>query len=190
METLLKKISNCTECSEYLTLGVNPILTAHPKSNIIIIGQAPGLIVHNSSIPWDDKSGETLREWLQLSKASFYNPEKVALLPMGFCYPGKGTSGDLSPRKECAPLWHQKVLDLIENAKLIVLIGKYAQDYYLGKSSKRNLTETVRNFNEYLPKYLVLPHPSPRNNIWKAKNRWFENDIIPVVQKLFKDLQS
>lgn len=189
MKALLKRISKCNECAAHLPLGTNPILTAHPKSKLIIIGQAPGLIVHKSSIPWDDKSGNTLREWLQLPKTDFYNPEKVALLPMGFCYPGKGKSGDLPPRKECAPQWHDKVLKLIENAELIVLIGKYAQDYYLGKRAKRTLTETVRNFEDYLPEYLVLPHPSPRNNIWKAKNQWFEKEIIPVIQHIVKNLQ-
>ncbi len=189
METLLKPILKCNECSIHLPLGVNPILTAHPKSRIIIIGQAPGLVVHKSNIPWDDKSGDTLREWLQLSKPDFYNSEKVALLPMGFCYPGKGKSGDLPPRKECAPLWHNKVLNLIENAELIILIGKYAQDYYLGKTAKRTLTDTVKKFEEYLPKYLVLTHPSPRNNIWKAKNRWFEREVIPIMQQIVKNLQ-
>jgi len=189
MEALLKRISKCTECSEFLPLGINPILTAHPKSRIIIIGQAPGHIVHNSGIPWDDKSGDTLREWLQLSDDEFYNVHNIALVPMGFCYPGKGRSGDLPPRKECAPLWHKKVLDLIENARLTILIGAYAQNYYLGKLAKRTLTETVRQFEEYLPGYLVLPHPSPRNNIWKAKNRWFEQDVIPIIQQTLKDLQ-
>ena len=189
MEELLKNISKCTECTEYLPLGTNPILTAHAKSKIIIIGQAPGLAVHKSSIPWDDKSGDTLRQWLQLTKSNFYDAEKIALLPMGFCYPGKGKSGDLPPRKECAPLWHKNVLDKIQNAELIILIGKYAQDYYLGNSAKRTLTDTVRNFEEYLPYYLVLPHPSPRNNIWKAKNKWFEQDVIPKVQRIVKGLQ-
>lgn len=189
MEALLKRISNCKECVNYLPNGVNPIITANKKSKLVIIGQAPGLIVHKSGIPWDDKSGDTLRHWLQLSKSTFYNPEKVALIPMGFCYPGKGKSGDLPPRKECAPLWHEQLLNLIENVEITILIGKYAQDYYLGKSAKKTLTETVRNFEEYLPDYIVLPHPSPRNNIWKSKNKWFENETIPVVQKMIKKLK-
>jgi len=189
MKALLKSISECNECAAHLPLGPNPILTAHSKSKIIIIGQAPGLAVHKSSIPWDDKSGDNLRAWLQLSKTDFYNPEKVALLPMGFCYPGRGKSGDLPPRKECAPLWHHKVLNLIENAELTVLIGKYAQDYYLGKTAKKTLTDTVKNFRDYQPNYLVLPHPSPRNNIWKAKNQWFEQEVIPIARQTVSNLQ-
>ncbi len=186
MEKLLDEIYGCDVCEGKLALGPRPILTAHENSKIIIIGQAPGAVVHRTGIPWDDKSGNNLRSWLDISKEDFYNPEKVSLLPMGFCYPGKGKTGDLPPRKECAPLWHNQIFEKIENPKLILLIGKYAQDYYLKKNAKRTLTETVKEFKEYLPKYFVLPHPSPRNNIWQAKNEWFKEEVLPELKDIIK----
>jgi uracil-DNA glycosylase len=158
-------------------------VAAHPQSKIVIIGQAPGLAVHNSGIPWDDKSGDNLRNWIQVDKETFYNPEQIAIVPMGFCYPGRGKSGDLPPRKECAPLWHKSLLDQMQSVKLVLLIGKYAQDYYLGKKTERTLTETVRQFNNFLPDYFVLPHPSPRNNIWQAKNPWFGELVLPELRE-------
>ena len=183
MKKLLSEIRNCKVCLPHLSHGVNPILSASPESKIIIIGQAPGSIVHKTSVPWDDKSGDRLRDWLEVDKPTFYNPEIFAIIPMGFCYPGKGKSGDLPPRKECAPLWHPQLFDSISDAQLILLIGAYAQSYYLGKKCKRTLTDTVKNFEEYLPKYLPLPHPSPRNNIWLRKNEWFEKDVLPLLRK-------
>ncbi|MFC5045314.1 uracil-DNA glycosylase family protein [Aquimarina hainanensis] len=184
MDTLLEEIKKCNYCLSNLPNGVNPVVTAHPKSSIIIIGQAPGSIVHKTGIPWDDKSGERLRQWLAVDKETFYTPEKFALVPMGFCYPGKGKTGDLPPRKECAPLWHKKVLSAIPDKKLIILIGTYAQSYYLKDLKKSTLTDTVKNFRTYLPTYLPLPHPSPRNNIWLKKNQWFEKEVLPEVQKI------
>lgn len=157
-------------------------MSASPDSKVIIIGQAPGAKVHASGIPWDDKSGDNLREWMDVTKEQFYNADNFAILPMGFCYPGKGKSGDLPPRPECAPLWHQKVLEMIVSPRLILLIGKYAQDYYLQSHAEKNLTETVRNYKQYLPQYLPLPHPSPRNNIWKKKNPWFEKKLLPFLK--------
>ncbi len=162
--------------------AARPVCTFSKTSKIIIIGQAPGTKVHASGIPWDDKSGDRLRSWMAIDNDDFYNEKKIAIVPMGFCYPGKGKSGDLPPRKECAPLWHQPILETMHNVKLILLIGKYAQDYYLQKNTKKNLTETVRNFNEYLPQYFVLPHPSPRNNIWMKKNEWFKRDVLPTLK--------
>jgi len=188
MKTLISEILKCSVCMPNLELGPRPILAAHPKSKIVIIGQAPGAVVHKSGIPWDDKSGDNLRAWMQIDKSTFYNTEKIALIPMGFCYPGKGKSGDLAPRKECAPLWHGPLLKKMTEVKLILLIGKYAQDYYLQKKAKLNLTETVRNFQEYLPQYFVLPHPSPRNFIWQAKNEWFNIQVIPTLKKQVKNL--
>jgi len=184
MDKLLNEISKCTICLPHLQHGVNPVLTAHGKSRIAVVGQAPGRRVHESGIPWDDKSGERLREWLGIDNSIFYNPEKIALVPMGFCYPGKGKSGDLPPRKECAEKWHSPLFSKMKKLDLIILIGNYAQNYYLGDSMKKTLTETVKNYKSYLPEYFVLPHPSPRNNIWLKKNEWFENEVIPELKKI------
>jgi uracil-DNA glycosylase len=188
MKKLIKEISNCTVCKEYLELGPRPIVSAHRQSKIVIIGQAPGTVVHKTGVPWNDKSGENLRHWMGIDIADFYNDKKVAIIPMGFCYPGKGKSGDLPPRKECAPLWHGVLFDRLREVELVLLIGKYAQDYYLQNRAKKTLTETVKNFQTYLPKYFVLPHPSPRNNIWQAKNEWFSRLVIPELQKEVKKI--
>ena len=157
-------------------------MSASPNSKIAIIGQAPGSIVHQTGIPWDDKSGERLRDWLGTSKNEFYNKDLFALVPMGFCYPGKGKNGDLPPRPECALKWHQPVLSRINDLQLIILIGSYAQKYYLQDAVKTSLTDTVKSYQEYLPKYLPLPHPSPRNNIWLKKNPWFNEILIPELK--------
>jgi uracil-DNA glycosylase len=186
MKMLLKEISKCTVCVPHLALGPRPVVAAHQKSKIVIIGQAPGIIVHKSGIPWDDKSGSNLRTWMNVDKSTFYNNEKIALVPMGFCYPGKGKTGDLPPRKECAPLWHSILLEQMTEVKLILLIGKYAQDYYLQQKTYHTLTETVNNFTDFMPMFFVLPHPSPRNNIWQAKNKWFAEKVIPELQKRVK----
>lgn len=188
MKELLDKIRSCSICLPNLINGVNPVLAAHPNSKIAIIGQAPGTVVHKSGIPWDDKSGERLREWLGIDNTDFYNAEKVALIPMGFCYPGKGKSGDLPPRNECAPEWHESLFSAMKNLELIILIGTYAQSYYLKERKKKTLTETVKNHAEYLPKYLPLPHPSPRNNIWLSKNLWFEIEVIPMLQGRVREI--
>lgn len=183
MKKLLLEIKNCTICEKQLPLGPRPVVAAHSKSKIIVIGQAPGTKVHKTGIPWDDKSGENLRNWMGIGNEVFYDAQKIAIIPMGFCYPGRGKSGDNPPTKECAPKWHKPLLDGIKRPELTLLIGKYAQDYYLGKTSKKNLTETVKNYTEYLPQYFVLPHPSPRNNIWQAKNDWFKIEVLPELQR-------
>lgn len=183
MQELLESIKACTACNDRLQLGSRPIVTADSKSKIIIVGQAPGLAVHESGIPWDDKSGDKLRNWLGVEKQEFYNTENFAIVPMGFCYPGRGKTGDLPPMKICAPLWHEELLLRFENLQLLLLIGKYAQDYYLPKSKKLSLTERVRNFQDYLPRHFVLPHPSPRNNIWQAKNPWFTSLVLPRLRE-------
>jgi len=188
MKALLDNIRNCIICLPHLSHGVNPVLSAHPESKIAIIGQAPGSIVHKSGVPWDDKSGERLRGWLGVDKTSFYNSENFAIIPMGFCYPGKGKSGDLPPRPECAPQWHKAIFDHLNQLDLVLLIGTYAQKYYLGDSMERNLTETVRNYKKYLPQFIPLPHPSPRNNIWLRKNQWFEQELIPDLKKRVKNV--
>ena len=186
MEDLLKEIERCTICAPFLEHEPRPVLQAAVDSKLVIIGQAPGQVVHKSGIPWQDKSGDTLRSWLDISTEVFYNPGQIALIPMGFCYPGKGKSGDLPPRPECAPLWHERLLQQMPHLKMTLLIGSYAQKYYLEKSRERTLTETVRNFKKYLPDFFVLPHPSPRNNIWMAKNPWFREEVIPVLQSLVR----
>lgn len=179
----LAAISRCTTCSAHLPHGIRPVLAAHPQSKVAIIGQAPGSVVHRTGVPWDDKSGERLRHWLGVTNEVFYDPQNFALLPMGFCYPGKGKSGDLPPRPECAPQWHTRLLDELANLQLILLVGSYAQNYYLRASAKGTLTETVRNFKSYLPKFLPLPHPSPRNNIWLKRNAWFEEELLPTLRE-------
>lgn len=188
MENLLQEIRQCTVCSAYLPLGPNPVLAAHEKSKMLIIGQAPGKKVHKTSVPWDDPSGDNLRNWLNVSKETFYYPEKIALIPMGFCYPGKGKSGDLPPRPECAPLWHEQLLQQMHHIQLTLLIGQYAQGYYLQDKAKRNLTETVKSYKEYLPTFLPLPHPSPRNRFWMAKNPWFTEGLLPILQERVNEI--
>ena len=183
LDELIGRIKNCTLCEPHLPLGANPVFTAHANAEVLIIGQAPGTKVHNTNIPWNDPSGDRLRDWLQVDRSTFYNPKKFAIIPMGFCYPGKGKSGDLPPRPECAPTWHNQLLEKLPNVRLTLLIGSYAQKYYLGKDKKRTLTETVHNYREYLPQYFPLPHPSPRNQLWLKKNPWFEETIIPKLRQ-------
>lgn len=185
---LKNEIKSCTVCKSYLPNKPNPIFYFSEKSKIIIIGQAPGKVVDNTGIPWNDKSGDNLRLWMGVGKELFYNENMFAAVPMGFCYPGTGKSGDLPPRPECAPLWHKKIMESIKKPRLILLIGKFAQDYYLEKEAQKNLTETVRNFEKYLPLYLPLPHPSPRNNIWQKKNPWFEKELIPCLKQLINKI--
>ena len=184
MEALLTAIRHCTQCQDHLPLGPHPVVIANPKAEIVIIGQAPGTKVHASGIPWDDQSGKLLREWMQLTPEQFYRNDKIAIMPMGFCYPGKGKSGDLPPRQECAPLWHETLLAHMPHIKLILLIGQYSQKYYLKGAMKKNLTETVAHFEDYLPRYFPLPHPSPRNRLWLRKNPWFDQHVIPVFRQM------
>lgn len=187
-QTVSENIKSCRICEEFLPLGPRPVVTIHPDSKVMIIGQAPGTKVHESGIPWDDQSGRRLRQWLGVSDEHFYTAASFAIVPMGFCYPGKGKSGDLPPRPECAPTWHATLLDIMPGIELYLLIGQYAQKYYLQKRRKKTLTATVEAFQAYLPKYFPLPHPSPRNQMWLRKNPWFESDVIPVLQQRIKDL--
>lgn len=182
---LLKKIQACTECKNYLPFPPRPVLSFSSTSKILIIGQAPGLKVQQSGVPWDDASGNRLRNWLGVNKQTFYDSEIFAIVPMGFCFPGTGKSGDLPPRKECAELWHEKIIRQLENIQFTLLIGQYAQNHYLNDNIK-TLTERVRNWQNYSPKYLPLPHPSPRNQIWLRKNPWFEKEVLPHLRKQIK----
>ncbi len=184
MEDLLKEIRGCRICEKHLPLGPNPVLRASKTASINIIGQAPGTKVHNSGIPWNDPSGDRLRSWLNMGREKFYDESRIAIIPMGFCYPGKGRSGDLPPRPECAPQWHPKLLPELANVKLTLLIGSYAINHYLGKRKKKTLTETVKNFREYLPEFIPTVHPSPRNYGWLKRNPWFERELVPELEKL------
>jgi uracil-DNA glycosylase len=188
MKKLLSEIGTCTICEKFLPNKPRPILQAGIHSKIVIIGQAPGQKVQNSGIPWDDQSGNELRRWLGVTKEQFYNNNLFALIPMGFCYPGKGSSGDLPPRPECAPLWHHQLLAEMKNVKLILLIGQYSQKLYLGKDFKPTITENVKSYKEFIPRYFPLVHPSPRNKIWQKKNPWFESEIIPTLQEMISGI--
>ena len=182
MKALHQQILSCNICMESLPHAPNPIVQFSSKSKIAIIGQAPGRVVHETMVPWNDNSGKRLRKWLGVSREQFYNTNNFAIVPMGFCYPGKGKGGDLPPRKECAPQWHHLIFNELQNIKIKILIGSYAQKYYLKDRFKGTLTETVRSFEEYLPQYIVLPHPSPRNVHWFQKNAWMEDSILPLVK--------
>jgi len=164
--------------------GLSPVYTASAKSRIVLVGQAPGRIAQETRKPWNDASGRLLRKWLGVTDEQFYNPDLFAIMPMDFYYPGKGAHGDLPPRKEFAPTWHPKLLALMPDVRLTILVGAYAQKCYLGMRAERNLTETVKNFNNYLPEYFPLVHPSPLNFGWRKHNPWFEKEVIPLLQVL------
>ncbi len=184
---LLQDVRACTICEERLPLGPRPAIQIHPKARILVAGQAPGRKVHESGIPFDDPSGNRLRDWMGVSKEVFYDPGQVALLPMGFCYPGTGRSGDLPPRPECEPAWRRQLLDHLTNLELTIVLGKYAQAFHFGRSSV-SLTELVKSWANYWPEMVPLPHPSPRNNIWLRKNPWFEEELLPPLRKRISDI--
>lgn len=184
---ILAEIASCTLCSGKLPYAPRPVLAAHSRARLLIVGQAPGRRVQESGIPWSDASGKQLRAWLDMPPEIFYDPEKVAILPMGFCYPGTGPQGDLPPRPECAPAWHARLLALMPQIKLTLLIGAYSQAFYLSSRSGLNLTATVANWRQYLPDYFPLPHPSPRNRLWLKRNPWFESDVVPVLRNTVRE---
>lgn len=188
MHELLKEIRHCKLCKPYIPFEPKPVLTASQESKICIIGQAPGIKVHESGIPWNDQSGDTLRTWLGISRNLFYDTSQIAIVPMGFCYPGKGPSGDLPPRPECAPTWHARILENMPALKLSLFVGKYAQNYYLKNASGENLTKTVKNYKTFLPKFFPLPHPSPRNRFWLKQNPWFSEILIPDLQSIIRSI--
>ncbi len=170
----------CTACAD-LPLGPRPVFRLSPTARLLIVGQAPGTKVHASGIPWDDRSGDRLRQWMAIDRADFYDERHIAILPMGLCYPGRlKNGGDAPPRKECAPLWHARLLALLPRIEVTLLVGSYAQARYLG--AKQPMTDTVRDFRRHLPRYLPLPHPSWRTTGWERKNPWFADEVLPVLR--------
>lgn len=182
-DKIIKRLKEDSRNKSYTERGIPPIFQVSPKAQILIIGQAPGKKVEESLIPFNDKSGEKLVQWMGIDRDTFYS-EKIAILPMDFYYPGKGKTGDLSPRSFIAKEYHKDILDLMPDIKLTILIGSYSMKYYLGKNMKENLTETVRSYKEYLPKYFPIVHPSPLNFRWQKANPWFEGEIVPVLRDM------
>lgn len=188
LRPLLREIRGCTECVQWLPAGPRPIVQAGTKARVAIIGQAPGRKVHETGIPWDDPSGDRLRNWLGVGRDTFYDPNALALVPMGFCYPGTTKGADLPPRPECAPLWHERLLSALPNIELYLLFGRYAQARYLGDKASKKLTDTVVNWRAFTPRMIPMPHPSPRNQRWLVRNPWFEDEVIPYTQRRLKRL--
>ena len=189
LKQLLRDVRACRICEVGLPLGPRPIVQLAGTPRLLIVGQAPGSKVHRSGIPWSDASGDRLRDWLGLDRATFGDESKVAILPMGFCYPGAGTNGgDNPPGPECTPLWHQRLLKHLLDLQLTLLVGQYAHRHYLAAGRKSSVTETVRVFSQYGPKFFPLPHPSWRSVIWMQKNPWFEDAVIPELRKVEQKL--
>lgn len=180
--TVLKNVRTCTLCTD-LALGPNPILQLNPKAKILIAGQAPGQKTHHKSIPFDDPSGNRLREWMGVTRDTFYDESAIAILPMAFCYPGTGKSGDLPPPKRCADQWRAQLLGLVPKIQLTLVIGQYALDWHLGDQQSSTLTETVKGWKSHWPEVLPMPHPSPRNNRWLKNNPWFASEVLPSLRK-------
>jgi uracil-DNA glycosylase len=179
--SLLSEIRGCRLCARSLAVEPRPVLQVLPSARLLIAAQAPGRKVYESGVPFDDLSGERLREWTGLSRETFYDPRRIAILPMGFCYPGSGKHGDLPPRPECAPAWRAPLMQYLKHIRLTLAVGRYAQIYHLAAQS-RSLTETVADWRNYLPMLLPLPHPSPRNNGWLRRNPWFETELVPRLR--------
>ena len=182
LDELLAAVRACRVCEAQLPLGPRPVLQAGETARILIVGQAPGARVHETGIPWDDPSGERLRSWMGIEPSVFYDASRVAIIPMGYCYPGRGKSGDAPPRRECATLWHEQLLKRLPAIELTLLVGLHAQRYFLRQRAKRSLSETVTAWREYAPAFIPLPHPSPRNQPWFARHRWFEDELVPVLR--------
>jgi uracil-DNA glycosylase len=181
-DLLVDDVRTCTLCAHELPLGPRPIVQLDPRAKILVVGQAPGRKAHAAQSPFQDASGDRLREWMGISRELFYDSRSLAIVPMGFCYPGTGSSGDLPPRPECAPAWHAKILDQLEHLQLTLLIGRYAQNYHM-PGVGRSVTETVKSWRDHWPLVLPMPHPSPRNNIWLKRNSWFEEEVLPELRR-------
>lgn len=182
-DELCGEIRRCTQCAPHLPEGPRPVLRARPEARVLVAGQAPGIRVHKTGIPFNDPSGDRLRNWMGVDGSIFYDESRVALIPMGFCYPGTGPNGDLPPRTECASAWRAPLLAHLPNITLTLAVGHYAISWHLGRAMKKNLTETVRHWQDYGPALIPLPHPSPRNNLWLSRNPWFEREVVPGLQK-------
>ncbi len=183
IKKLISEAKACRLCEAQLPLGPRPVFLLGAQARLLIVGQAPGRRVHLTGIPWNDPSGDNLRDWLGMTRAGFYDTRRVAILPTGLCFPGTGEHGDLPPRPECAPLWHPRFRAALPRIRLTLLVGQYAQAYYLGRRRKKTLAETVRAYAEYLPEYFPLPHPSPRNRLWMRKNPWFAKLVLPGLRR-------
>ena len=184
LDRLVAEARRCRVCAAELPLGPRPVLRARTSARLLIVGQAPGTRVHETGIPWNDPSGERLRDWLRLDREAFYDDSRIAIIPMGFCYPGRDPrGGDRPPRPECAPLWHPPLRAALPRVALTLLVGSYAQAYYLGRRRKASLTETVRAWQDYQPDFLPLPHPSWRNTAWLKRNPWFEVELLPELRR-------
>jgi len=179
--SLFNEVRRCTICAEHLPLGPRPIFQLHPQAHILIVGQAPGRKAHESGVPFSDASGDRLRQWLGLTPEVFYDAKQVALIPMGFCFPGTGKGGDLPPRPECAPAWREKLLRQLKQLQLTLVIGQYALDYHLPDAGT-SVTSAVQSWREHWPHTVPLPHPSPRNNMWLRRNPWFEKELLPQLR--------
>lgn len=189
LDGLLSRIRACRICAEDLPLGPRPVVRASASARLMIVGQAPGTRVHETGIPWNDPSGERLRDWLQTDRAQFYDEQQIAIVPMGFCYPGVDKNGgDKPPRRECAREWHDRLGPFLEGVELTLLVGSYAQAYYLGARRARTMTETVRQWRDFLPEYLPLPHPSWRNTAWLKRNPWFAEEVLPALRHRVAEL--
>jgi uracil-DNA glycosylase len=188
LEMLLEAVRACRACEAHLPLGPRPVLRAGETARILVVGQAPGLRVHTTGVAWSDPSGERLRAWMGVDNEVFYDESRIAIIPMGYCYPGRGTGGDRPPRRECAALWLDHLLAKLPRIELTLLIGQYAQRHFLGDRRKRSVAETANAWREYAPRYIPLPHPSPRNQPWFTRNAWFEEQLIPMLQTRVKTL--
>lgn len=182
LEALLGAVRSCRACEAHLALGPRPVLRAGATARILVVGQAPGVRVHMTGIPWDDPSGERLRAWMGVDRDVFYDESRIAIIPMGYCYPGRGKGGDMPPRRECAALWLDQLLARLPRIELTLLIGQYAQRHFLGSRRKPSLTATVKAWPEYAPQYMPVPHPSPRNQPWFKQHPWFERQLVPVLR--------
>jgi len=182
LQSLLAQIRACRACEAHLPHGPRPVLQVGRLARVLVVGQAPGARVHASGVPWDDKSGERLRDWMGVDRETFYDPDRVALVPMGYCYPGRGASGDLPPRPECAALWLERVLAEMPHIRLTLLVGAYAQRKFLADARRASLTDTVAAWRDFGPSRLPLPHPSPRNQGWFKHHPWLERELLPVLK--------